>query len=304
MSERSFFGLNTRATGPRHTVSGVLLVLLLFSSAGWAQEGKAEKAAHPYLGILVSPAEGGESGIVVREVTADSPAAKAGLKSGDRIIKIEDQEVQDVERFLKTVASKKPGDKLTLRVVRAGQEQNITATLGERPGTPEPPAFGRPDRPGFPRGPRPAFLGVQTQPLTPELKQRLQAKTEAGVVVTEVVPNSPAAKAGLKPDDVITAVNDKTIRDPAQLRETIQQIGSGKEVTVQVARGNENLSLKAKLGEGGFGLFRPPGDERFPMLDVESLFATARRVQELERRVEELEKRVRELERKNPRSPR
>jgi hypothetical protein len=78
----------------------------------------------------------------------------------------------------------------------------------------------------------------------------------------------------------------------AQVRlQSLQQAGAGKEVTLQVVRGQEELSLKAKLREGRFGLFLTPGDERFPTLDVESMVDPARQVRELNRRVQELEKR-------------
>jgi len=52
------------------------------------------------------------------------------------------------------------------------------------------------------------------------------------------------------------------------------------------------------LREGAFGQFLTPGDDRFPMLDVESMFDSARRIRELERRIEELEKRLREQDKK------
>jgi S1-C subfamily serine protease len=277
-------------------VLGIILVLLLAPS-GWAQEAKQKSQPRAYLGILVGPAGGGEQGVLVREVTPDSPAAQAGLKSGDHIIKIGDEEVKGVDDFLQRIASRKAGEKLTLQVRRGDQEQKIMVTLGERPE----PAGGSPYWPALPGGRRPAFLGVQAQPLTPELKKRLQVEADAGAVVTEVVPNSPAAKAGLKPDDIISAVDDRTIQDPAQLREAIQQAGPGKEVTLRVVRGKENLSVKATLREGAFGLFLTPGDERFPMSDVESMVEAGRRVRDLERRVEELEARVRELEKKQGR---
>jgi serine protease Do len=140
--------------------------------------------------------------------------------------------------------------------------------------------------------------GVQTQALTSELKERLKVETDTGAVVTEVVPNSPAAKAGLKRDDVITAVEDRPVRAPADLRDAVQKAGTGKEVAVQVVRGKEKLSVVATLREGVFGFFLTPGEDRFPTADVESMFEHGRRVRELERRIEELEKRLGELEKK------
>jgi S1-C subfamily serine protease len=283
----------------RSTIGGVVLLVLLVTT-GWAREVQTGRPTNAFLGVLVGPAERNEPGVLVREVTPDSPAAKGGLKNGDRVIKFEGQDVQNVEHFLQTIAAHKSGDKVTLQVVRGGQEQNIPVTLGERPATQELQPSGMPQWPGLAGGRRPAFLGVQTQPLTPELKQRLHVQSDAGVVVTEVVSNSPAGRAGFRPDDVITALDGAAIHDPGQLREAIQHAGPGKEVTLQVARGNENLTLKAQLGEASFGQYLLPGNEQFPSVDVGSMIDQGRRIRELERRVEELERRVRELEKKQP----
>jgi len=274
---------------------GVVAGLLLAFTAAWARQGQPDRSTTVYLGIMVMMPPSGERGILVREATPDSPAAKAGLRAGDHIVKVDDRDVSSVEQFLQTVASHKPNDKMTLHIMRGGQERTMTATLGERPAGGEVAPTGLP---GLLTGLRPAFLGVQTQPLTAELKQRLHVQIDTGTVVTEVVPNSPAAKAGLKPDDVITAVNDKAVRDPAQLRELIQETGPNQDVTIKVARGDQNLSLQAKLGEAGLGMFLTPGAERFPTVDVESMADQSRRLREMERRIADLEKRVRELEKK------
>jgi len=280
----------------RATWSGVVLVLVLVSANGLAQDATPTSQAKPFLGVAINPVDNG-GGIAVREVTPDSPAAKAGLKTGDRVLKIGDQEVKGVEQFLETVAAKKPGDQLTLQIRRAGKEQDLTVTLATRPATPEllPKAQ---DLPGLFGGRRPAFLGVQTQPLTPDLKKRLETTVDTGAVVMDVVPNSPADKAGLKSDDIIMAIDSRSIEHPMNLREAVQQAGPGKVVELKIVRGKEPLVLKTTLGEGAFGQFLTPGNERFPTVDVESMFDSARRVRELERRVEELEKQLRELQKK------
>jgi S1-C subfamily serine protease len=277
----------------RATWGGALLVLCLVLANGRAQDATPTVQAKPFLGVAIIPVDN-SGGIAVREVTPESPAAKAGLKTGDRVIKIGDQEVKGVEQFLETVAAKKPGDQLTLQIRRAGKEQDLTVTLGARPATPALLPKG-PDLLGQFGARRPAFLGVQTQPLTPELKKRLETTVDAGAVVIDIVPNSPADKAGLKSDDIITAIDSRSIEHPMHLREAVQQAGPGKVVELKIVRGKEPLVLKTTLGEGAFGQFLTPGNERFPTVDMESMFDSARRVRELERRVAELEKQLREL---------
>jgi len=274
------------------------IAMFLFAASAqtvWAQaknEQRDEQRQHGYLGVVIVPAEQKGTGIIVGDVTPDSPAARSGLRQGDRIVKLDNEPVRDVELFTQNISAKKPGDKATLGILRDGNEQNVSVTLGERAPT-EQQVF--PNLPGLRR---PSFLGVQTQPLTTEIKRRLNVQTDTGVVVTEVVANSPAANAGLKRDDVIVAVDDQPVKAPADLREAVQKAGAGKEVTLQVARGAERTSLKATLREGNFGFFLTPGEERFPTIDVESMLDQGRHIRELERRVEELEKRLRELEKK------
>jgi len=274
---------------------GAILTVLLVPMAGWGQLEKIDQSARPYLGVAITPAE---NGVAVREVTPDSPAAKAGLKSGDQIRKVDDTDVKDPDSFLQMVAGKKPGDKLNLHLTRDGQEQTITVTLGERPASPRTPLGGpQPQFRGPDSGRRPAFLGVQTQPLTPEVSKRLDINTK-GVLVTEVVAKSPAANAGIKTDDVITAIDNNPIEDPAQLREAVQRAGPGKDAAIQVTRGKENLNLTVKLGEAPAGGVPMPVGERFPSMDLGSLMDAGRKIQQLERRIDELEKRIKELEKK------
>jgi len=281
----------------------VAATMLFICSAGPGQETKRDQESKPdpsttgYLGIMVTPSE---NGVVIREVTPDSPAAKAGLKSGDRVSKLSDQEVRDAESFIRSVGSHKPGDKLTIQVVRDGKDQAIEVTLGQRPARQERESAYAPN---FQGARRPAFLGVQMQPLTPQMRDQMKVKAESGVVVTSVAPNSPAAKAGLQPNDVITALDNTNVKDPGQLRELIQQAGPGKEISVQIARGSETQTVKAKLEEANFGTFLTPGSDRFPTMDLESVGDPTGRLRKLERRVEELEKRVRDLEKQKGSQP-
>jgi len=101
----------------------------------------------------------------------------------------------------------------------------------------------------------------------------------------------------LKRDDVITAVNDKPVRTSADLRNMVREAGPGKEVTLQLSRGKEKMSIKAKLQEGSTSFFLPPGEDRFST-DMESMLERNERIHELERRIEQLEKRLREMEKK------
>ncbi len=226
---------------------------------------------------------------MVRDVMPDTPAAKAGLKRGDRVVKMANEEVRNTEKFLQSIAAKKPGDKIALDIMRDGKEEKLTVTLGDWPesiGFAPPPLFRRP-----------AFLGVQTEPMNQELKKRLNVEVDAGAVVTDVVPDSPAAKAGLKRDDVITTFNDHGVKTPIDLHDAVLNAGPGKEVGIQITRGKEKMSVKAMLKEAPFGFVPTRADRPFPYFG-EPIIDPAQRIRDLERRVQELEKKLREMEKK------
>src|SRR5262249_55506936 len=117
-----------RSSPPR---SGAIVILLSLAPglAARAQPAAAPVAPSGYLGARVSPAAGGGGGILVREVTPGGPAARAGLKAGDRIVRLGDEQVRDVEAFLRAVATGRPGDRVGLAILRDGREQGLAVTL-------------------------------------------------------------------------------------------------------------------------------------------------------------------------------
>src|SRR6516225_9431752 len=188
-------------------VPALSVLLLCGVLAAQPAQPAPSDSSRPYIGVAVGQSADKDGGIVVREVAPDSPAAKAELKQGDVILKLNGESVKDAEAFVRSIAAKKPGEKVAVLIRRDGKEQTINATLAQRPGSQLLPAA-----PGeFPRLQREAFLGVQVESLSADLRKK-NLKAEAGVVVTEVVPNSPAARAGLQTDDVITAVDKNTVR--------------------------------------------------------------------------------------------
>src|SRR5262249_6443250 len=152
-------------------------------------------------------------GVTVQSVNPDGPAAKAGLKSSDRILMADGKEVKTFEELKNTLAGHKPGDQIALKVMRDGTEQTVTVTLGDA----------RKNRDGaeLPMQQPGMFLGVFTQPLTAELRERLGVTVNKGAVVSHVLPGSPAAKAGIADGDVITNVGDAVVKTPQELREAV-----------------------------------------------------------------------------------
>jgi S1-C subfamily serine protease len=245
-----------------------------------ADDPRLDPAARPTLGISVAPAPrvAGRAGVVVESVLANGPADRAGVRPGDLLVKLDTQEVRDYESLLGALAKHKAGDKVALQLLRQGAEKSVTVTLE-----------GVSQRQTVRRFPFPApaaFLGVQAQPLTPELKEQLGVTAKAGAAIMEVVPDTPAAKAGLRRGDVITQLDGKAISGPEDLQNAIREAGPDKEITLTAARGKEEKQVKTQLQAATPAAFVPPVMEE------------AGTVQALQRRVEELEKRVRDLEQK------
>lgn len=91
------------------------------------------------------------------------------------------------------------------------------------------------------------YLGVYTQPMTPELLKAFGVTT--GVLVADIIQNSPAAKAGLQRGDVILKYNEKKIETPEDLQDTVNQTPVKSIVHVQVKRGKEILTFNATIKE-------------------------------------------------------
>jgi putative serine protease PepD len=86
-----------------------------------------------YLGVTMGEPTGGQDGALVQEVAPGSPAAKAGLRPGDLVVAIDGQSVADYGELGARIRAHKPGDKVTLKVVRGGNETTVTASLTQRP---------------------------------------------------------------------------------------------------------------------------------------------------------------------------
>ena len=142
-------------------------------------------------------------GALVTEVAENSPAEKAGLKPGDIIVEYNGKPVKNVAELRTMVALTPPGTKVKLVVVRKGKRKTLEVTIGNQPqslalltGQDE-----------FLKK-----LGLEVQPLTPELAEQFGYGVKEGVIITGVAPGSPAAMAGLRPGMLVEEVNHQKVR--------------------------------------------------------------------------------------------
>ena len=137
------------------------------------------------------------------------------------------------------------------------------------------------------------YLGVLIQPLNRDLAEMFGLKESEGAVISEVMPGTPAEKAGLKAGDVIVGLNGKKVKDAASLRLKIAQSAPGTTVTLRVIRDGKPREVKVKLGElkeGGLvSAYSGGGQSASDLLDgvtVDDLTSRARRQYGIPERVE------------------
>jgi serine protease Do len=94
-----------------------------------------------------------------------------------------------------------------------------------------------------------SWLGVETHEVTPDKAKELKLSAERGVVLGKIVPDSPAAKAGLKENDVVTEINGQRVEGAAQFRRMIHEIPAGRSIQLTVWRDGRSQSISATLGK-------------------------------------------------------
>lgn len=196
-----------------------------------------------WLGVTIQPvtpdlAEGlgldETRGALVTEVVPDSPASQAQLQSGDVILRFAGEPVEDARELQRIVAQTQIGEPIDIVVWRDGGEQTLSTEVAllkdERP---------RAQAAGSSDGAtsRDERLGLALAPLTPNTRERFEvdANTE-GALVTAVKPDSPAAKSGLAPGDVIVRAGDAPVDDPADVAKAAEAAREAKKKSLLVLR--------------------------------------------------------------------
>ncbi|MFI5308685.1 MAG: trypsin-like peptidase domain-containing protein [Polyangiales bacterium] len=170
----------------------------------------------------------GKGGVLVQDVSADGPGAKAGLKAGDIILERDGKPASDVTSFRNGIAQSAPGTSLALVVFRDGKRMSLSAKLEALPGE----ATGKPGK----HAPKAGGRGLGVSDITPELKQRLQLELDRGAVVVQVRPDSSADQAGLKPGDVIAQVGADEVKNAKDAERMIGHSDAGKALRLRVIR--------------------------------------------------------------------
>lgn len=195
-----------------------------------------------------------EAGVEITRVDSDSPAEKAGLKTGDVVLQFNGQKVEGIEQFSRQVRETPAGREVKLEIFRNGAPQTVAVKVGQRtlprvtqpliqPSLPG--GLGRlPDVPRSFLSWRSPMLGVEAESLDGQLADYFGVKE--GVLVRSVLKGSAAEKAGIKAGDVITRVDDSKIATPADISSRLRSV-QGKTVPVALMRDRKEVSVSVTV---------------------------------------------------------
>ncbi len=205
-------------------------------------------------------------GVAVEKVVENSPAAQAGLQKGDVIIRLNGETVSSVRKLTRLISEVAPDHKITLSILRGGNESEISAILGKREFSnfemndvpfedmsplPRIQSFPRPMLPPMQNGESRGFIwrggerrqiGINVTPLTKQLADYFGVASGKGLLVDSVRADSPAAKADLKAGDIIIEADGKEVSGNTDLIRVINEKKEGS-VTLTIIRDKNRQTL-------------------------------------------------------------
>jgi len=217
-------------------------------------------------------------GVGVTQVIKDSPAEKAGLRKDDVILRLDGENITSVRKLNRIVAEMSPDQSVRVTVSRGGAEQEITATIGKRDNTNfagdlfsanprlwkesiQPKVFKWerqfPSSDFFDKNGQLTFafgnsrrIGVSTMQLTKQLADYFGITNGKGVLVTSVTEDGPAAKAGVRAGDVITAIDGEEVDSSGDISRVINSKKEG-DVSLTIIRNKSQQTIRVTPREGG-----------------------------------------------------
>jgi serine protease Do len=212
-----------------------------------------------YLGVAIQQVDSDLSknfdvpvgkGALVTQVMPDSPAAAAKLETGDLVMKFNGREIHGPRDLQGVVERLQVGSSYPMVIVRDGKEMTVNVTVKEMPNdysvasTTVVPGKSAPESP---KADNIADLGIEIETTTPETLQKLGYKAEtAGVLVSSVKDDSPAAQAGLREGMVIEKVGSKNVSSPAEFKEALKgtSVEKGVRLLIRTPRGGQFVVVR------------------------------------------------------------
>jgi serine protease Do len=178
-----------------------------------------------------------QKGALVADLTANGPAAQAGIQRGDVIVAYNGKEIADSHELPVLVAATPIGQQATVTVLRNGEKLQVPVKVGQLPEE-------RADHAFLPEGavqPAREKWGLQLQDLNPQMAGRLHLQSDKGVIVAAVKPGSRADEAGVQKGDVILEVNRQPISSVQDVMEKINGTQDKDHLLLLMQRGPNKL---------------------------------------------------------------
>ena len=210
------------------------------------------KVSRGFLGLLPQDIDEGlahamnlkdTKGCLVGDVNAGGPADRAGIRHGDVITTFNSVPVENAVQLRNLVAEAEPGSSAHVGILRDGKAKELTVELGERPKNL---AAGNGQEPA-PEGKTTEKFGLSVQELTPAVAKALGYKSEKGVVVVLVKPESAADEAGIQKNDLVKEVNRSPISSIGDFRRAMEHVGKNESVAMLLRRGNNTFYVALQV---------------------------------------------------------
>ncbi|MEZ2131299.1 MULTISPECIES: DegQ family serine endoprotease [unclassified Sinorhizobium] len=256
-SSGNVVGINTAIYSPNGGSVGVGFAIP--SDEAKAIVAKLEKDGsieHGYLGVQIQPVTpdvadalglGKPEGALVAAVTGGTPAANAGLKTGDIITGVGNESVKNPKDLSRLVADLTPGAREALTVWRDGRSVDLNVTIGGNDESQKQASAASDSSEKQFAGPN---IGVGLADLTPDVREELSLpRSVTGAVVASVNPDRSAAQAGIQTGDVIVSVNDRPVHNARDVKTAISDAAKSgrKSVLLLVERGGDKTFVAVPL---------------------------------------------------------
>ncbi|MDD5245061.1 MAG: PDZ domain-containing protein, partial [Syntrophorhabdaceae bacterium] len=168
-------------------------------------------------------------GALVADVMEQGPAEKAGIKRGDVIVTYNGKKIKDNDQLPRLVGATEIGKKVKVGLIREGKPIEVEIVIAEL------------QEEGLKASKKPEIekdFGLVVQDITPEIAKHLSLKDKRGVIVTDVLPGSPAQDGDVRSGDIIKEIGRKPIRNVADFREAMKRVNIKEGVVILIKRDN------------------------------------------------------------------